>query len=86
MAEVIGLSEFFVGIILVPIIAMRRSTAPRSLWALKDKMDIAVEIALGSSLQIILFVTPMLILSPAVFTDEHYIHEFELIAMIFSVC
>ncbi len=86
MAEVIGLSEFFVGIILVPIIGNAAEHSTAIVMALKDKMDIAVEIALGSSLQIILFVTPMLIFISLLFSPMSIIfNEFELIAMIFSV-
>ena len=36
--------------------------------ALKNKMDVAIEIALGSSLQIILFVAPVLIFLSLLFT------------------
>ena len=49
-------------------------------------MDVAVEIALGSSLQIILFVTPVLIFLSLLFSPMSIIfNEFELIALIFSV-
>ena len=58
MTETIGLSEFFVGIILVPIIGNAAEHSTAIVMALKNKMDVAVEIALGSSLQIILFCYP----------------------------
>ena len=58
MAKTLGLSEFFVGIILVPIIGNAAEHSTAIMMALKNKMDTAVEIAIGSSLQIILFVTP----------------------------
>jgi len=54
--------------------------------AFKNKMDVAVEITLGSSLQIILFVTPVLILLSLIFSPMSIIfNEFELIALLFSV-
>lgn len=59
--ESLGLTEVFVGVIIVAIIgnAAEHSTAVMS--ALKNKMDLSLGIAIGSSLQIALFVTPVLI-------------------------
>ncbi|HVI40483.1 MAG TPA: calcium/proton exchanger, partial [Anaerovoracaceae bacterium] len=86
MTESIGLSEFFVGIILVPIIGNAAEHSTAIAMAYKNKMDVAVEIALGSSLQIILFVTPVLIFLSLIFSPMSIIfNEFELIALIFSV-
>lgn len=54
--------------------------------ALKDKMDVGLEIALGSSLQIILFVAPVLIFISLLFTPMSIIfNQFEIIALIASV-
>jgi Ca2+:H+ antiporter len=55
------LSPFFVGLILVPIVgnAAEHSSAVR--FALEDKLDIALEIAIGSSTQVALFVAPVLV-------------------------
>lgn len=54
--------------------------------ALKDKMDVALEIALGSSLQVILFVAPILIFLSLLFTPMSIIfNQFELVALIVSV-
>ena len=57
----LGLSETFVGIIIVSIIGNAgESTA---VWAaLKNKMDLSLSIVIGSSLQIALLVTPLLVL------------------------
>jgi Ca2+:H+ antiporter len=59
--EKLGLTEVFVGVILVAIIgnAAEHSTAVVS--ALKNKMDLSIGIAIGSSIQIALFVAPVLI-------------------------
>jgi Ca2+:H+ antiporter len=86
MTEAIGLSEFFVGIILIPIIGNAAEHSTAVVMALKDKMDVAVEIAIGSSLQIILFVTPVLIFLSLLFTPMSIIfNEFELIALFVAV-
>jgi len=54
--------------------------------AYKNKMDVAIEIALGSSLQIILFVMPVLVFLSLFFTPMSIVfNEFELIALFFSV-
>src|SRR5262249_22290796 len=59
-AEVLG-NQVFVGVIIVAIIgnAAEHSTAVQV--AMKNKMDLAVNIAIGSSLQIALFVAPVLV-------------------------
>lgn len=86
MTKVIGLSEFFVGIILVPIIGNAAEHSTAIMMAYKNKMNVAIEIALGSSLQIILFVTPVLIFLSLFFSPMSIIfNTFELIALIFSV-
>lgn len=81
-----GISKFFIGIILIPIIGNAAEHSTAVLMALKNKMDIAFEIAIGSSLQIILFVAPILIFLSLFFTPMSIIfNEFELIAMLAAV-
>ena len=82
----LGLSEFFVGIILIPIIGNAAEHSTAIVMAMKNKMDVALEIAIGSSLQIILFVTPVLIFLSLLFTPMSIeFNEFELIALIVAV-
>jgi Ca2+:H+ antiporter len=57
----IGLSKFFVGLILVPIIGNAAEHSSAVMFALKDKVDVTLEIAIGSSTQIALFVAPALV-------------------------
>jgi len=61
-AESIGLSEFFIGAIVVAIVGNAAEHWVAVLVARKDKMDLAVNIAIGSSAQIALFVAPVLVL------------------------
>jgi Ca2+:H+ antiporter len=61
-AETLGLSEFFIGVIVVAIVGNAAEHWVAVLVALKDKMDLAVNIAIGSSAQIALFVAPVLVL------------------------
>mgnify|MGYP001040347730 CR=1 FL=1 len=86
MSQAVGLSEFFVGIILIPIIGNAAEHSTAVVMALKNKMDMAVEIAIGSSLQIVLFVTPVLVFLSLLFKPMSIIFNmFELIAMIVAV-
>ena len=82
MAESAGLSKTFVGIILVPIIGNAAEHSSAIIMAVKDKMNAAIEIALGSSLQIILFVVPVLTLLSLLFTPMSIVFTpFELVSV-----
>lgn len=59
----LGLTELFTGIILLPIIGNAAEHATAVVVATKNKMDLAVSVALGSSLQIALFVAPVLVIA-----------------------
>lgn len=56
-----GLSELFVGAFVVAIVGNAAEHSAAVLLAMKNKMGAAVEIAIGSSLQIALFVAPVLV-------------------------
>jgi Ca2+:H+ antiporter len=62
-SESIGISEFFVGVIVVAIVGNAAEHWVAILVAFKNKMDLAVNIAVGSSAQIALFVAPILVLA-----------------------
>ena len=57
----IGLSEVFVGLIIVPIIGNAAEHSSAVLMALKNRMDITVSIAIGSSAQVALLIAPVLV-------------------------
>ena len=57
----LGFSEFFVGIIIIPLIGNVAEHIVAVEVAIKNKMDLSLSIALGSSLQIALFVAPVLV-------------------------
>jgi Ca2+:H+ antiporter len=61
-AKGVGLSEFFIGVIVVAIVGNAAEHWVAVLVARKDKMDLAVNIAIGSSAQIALFAAPVLVL------------------------
>jgi len=58
-----GLSEFFIGVIVVAIVGNAAEHWVAVLVARKDKMDLSVNIAIGSSAQVALFVAPVLVLA-----------------------
>ena len=60
-AEKAGLSEFFIGAIVVAIVGNAAEHWVAVLVARKDKMDLAVNISIGSSAQVALFVAPVLV-------------------------
>jgi Ca2+:H+ antiporter len=62
-SESIGLSEFFVGVIVVAIVGNAAEHWVAVLVAVKNKMDLAVNIAIGSSAQIALFAAPVLVIA-----------------------
>ena len=57
----IGLSEVFVGIIVVPIIGNAAEHSSAVLMATRNRMDLAVSIAVGSSAQVALLIAPVLV-------------------------
>jgi Ca2+:H+ antiporter len=59
---VLGFSKFFTGLVLIPLFGnvAEHSTAVR--FALRDQLDVTLEIAIGSSTQVALFVAPALVL------------------------
>lgn len=66
-SRVLGLTEVFVGVILVAIIGNAAEHSTAVLVALKNKMDLALNIAIGSSMQIALFVAPVLVFVSYIF-------------------
>ena len=60
-AESLGMNQVFVGVILVAMIGNAAEHSTAVLVALRNKMDLCINIAVGSSLQIALFVAPLLV-------------------------
>ncbi len=59
--EQMGLNKLFLGVVVLAIIGNAAEHSTAVLMAVKNKMDLAVTIAVGSSLQVALFVTPVLV-------------------------
>jgi Ca2+:H+ antiporter len=69
-SESVGLSEFFIGVIVVAIVGNAAEHWVAVLVAHKNKMDLAVNIAIGSAAQIALFVGPLLVIASFVIGPE----------------
>jgi Ca2+:H+ antiporter len=70
VVEELGWSELFVGVIIVPIIGNVAEHLVAVQVAIKNRMELGMTIALGSSLQIALFVAPVLVFISLLFEDK----------------
>ena len=79
----LGLSELFIGLIIVPVIGNVAEHLVAVQVALKNKMDLSMTISLGSSLQIALFVAPVLVFISLFFDHKLVLvfSQYELIAL-----
>jgi Ca2+:H+ antiporter len=87
-AHSIGLSEFFIGAIVVAIVGNAAEHWVAVLVARKDNMDLAVGIAVGSSAQIALLVVPLLVLSSLVvgpYAMGLVFNAYELVAVVCAI-
>jgi len=62
-----GFTEVFVGVILVAIVGNAAEHSTAVVMAMKNQMDLAVNIAIGSSIQVALFVAPILVFASYLF-------------------
>ncbi len=78
-----GLSEFFIGIIVVPIIGNVAEHVVAVTVAYKNRMDLSLSISLGSSLQVALFVAPVLVFVSLLFPQKLLLifNPYELLAL-----
>ncbi len=83
----VGISEFFLGIILVPLIGNVAEHLVAVQMAARNKMDISTEIAISSSLQIALFVAPLLVFLSLLLGHplQLIFNQFELLALLAAV-
>ncbi len=70
VTEQLELSEFFIGIIIVPLVGNVAEHLVAVQVALKNRMDLSLSISFGSSLQIALFVAPVLVFISLLFGDD----------------
>lgn len=83
----LGVSEFFLGIILIPIVGNVAEHLVAVRVAMRNHMELSVEISLASSLQIALFVAPVLVFVSLLMGNplQLIFNEFELLALMAGV-
>jgi Ca2+:H+ antiporter len=87
VVSTLGISEFFIGLILIPIIGNVAEHIVAVQMAIKNKMTLSVEIAIASSLQIALFVAPLLVFISLILSNPLTLvfNQIELIALVAGV-
>ncbi|EKD19898.1 manganese resistance 1 protein [Drepanopeziza brunnea f. sp. 'multigermtubi' MB_m1] len=87
LVESSGISKTFIGLILLPIVGNAAEHVTAIVVAVKDKMDLAMGVAIGSSMQIALLVTPALVLLGWVIGVNMTLHfeTFETVVFFLSV-
>lgn len=83
----LGLTALFTGVILVPIVGNAAEHATAVTVAMKNKMDLSLSVAVGSSMQIALFVAPVLVIAGRIMGKPMDLdfQPFELVAVVASV-
>jgi Ca2+:H+ antiporter len=86
-AAAFGMTEVFVGVILVAIVGNAAEHSTAILVARKNQMDLALHIAVGSSIQIALFVAPVLVFVSYAFGEplNFLFTPFEVLSVVASV-
>ncbi len=85
VTQALGWSEFFIGIIIIPIVGNVAEHLVAVQVAIKNKMELSLAVSLGSSLQIALFVAPVLVFISLLFPGSTLLlvfTNFELIALV----
>jgi Ca2+:H+ antiporter len=82
-----GLSQVFVGLIVVPIIGNAAEHSSAVLMAMKNRMDLAVGIAVGSSIQVALLIAPLLVFLGLAFGQpmDLAFHTMEVVSVVLAV-
>jgi Ca2+:H+ antiporter len=86
-AQRLGMSEVFIGVFIVAVVGNAAEHSTAVMVALKNKMDLAVNIAVGSSLQVALLVAPTLVFVSYAFGKplDLLFTTFEIAAIVLSV-
>ncbi|KAF1919175.1 Sodium/calcium exchanger protein-domain-containing protein [Ampelomyces quisqualis] len=87
MVESSGISQAFIGLIIIPIVGNAAEHVTAVVVAMKNKMDLAIGIAVGSSIQIALFITPLIVILGWIMNKDMtlYFNIFETVALFVTV-
>lgn len=83
----LGWTELFVGVVVVAIVGNAAEHASAILMAVKNRMDLALQVAIGSTMQIAMLVAPLLVIISLFFQRPMLLlfNTFELVAIILAV-
>lgn len=86
-AHSLGMTQLFIGVVLVAIVGNAAEHSTAVLMAMKNKMDLAINIALGSGSQIALFVAPLIVFASFLLGKPMNLcfSEIEILAVVVSV-
>ncbi|EMD85294.1 hypothetical protein COCC4DRAFT_153136 [Bipolaris maydis ATCC 48331] len=87
MVESSGISQAFIGLIILPIVGNAAEHVTAVTVAMKNKMDLSIGIAVGSSIQIAIFITPVIVILGWMMGKEMtlYFNIFETVALFVTV-
>lgn len=87
IVETMHISKTFIGLILLPIVGNAAEHVTAVVVSMKNKMDLAIGVAIGSSMQIALLVTPFLVILGWILDKEMTLHfeTFETVVFFLSV-
>ncbi|KAF9362885.1 hypothetical protein BGX34_005322 [Mortierella sp. NVP85] len=87
LAKAWNISPVFIGLILLPIVSNAAENATAVTMAWRDKMNLAISVAIGSSMQVALFVTPLLVILGWIINEPMtlFFNTFETCVMFVSV-
>jgi Ca2+:H+ antiporter len=87
VVEGLGWTPLFVGVVVIAIVGNAAEHASAITMAVKNRMDLALQISVGSSTQIATFVAPVLVLISLLFASHMTLifNLFEIIAIVLSV-
>ncbi|KAF2272438.1 uncharacterized protein EI97DRAFT_453033 [Westerdykella ornata] len=83
MVEKTGISQAFIGLIILPIVGNAAEHVTAVTVAAKNKMDLAIGVAVGSSIQIAIFITPFIVILGWILAKDMslYFNIFETVAL-----
>lgn len=88
-AQSLGMNHVFVGVIVVAVVGNAAEHSTAVMVALKNKMDLAFNVAVGSSIQIALFVAPVLVFASMAMGHEHpldlHFSAMEVVAVVIAI-
>jgi Ca2+:H+ antiporter len=87
MVATSNISQAFIGLIIIPIVGNAAEHVTAVTVAMKNKMDLAIGIAVGSSIQIALFITPLIVILGWIMNKDMtlYFNIFETVALFVTV-